>query len=391
MMDKTLDKTLDKEKMYACWLDAICGLGRKAKHTLLKEAGSASGIYHMVQTSSEQSLRALIGEKSYGRLRQEQKETTPQGVWEQMDKRGIRYTFCGAPDFPQKLREIPDVPFGIFYKGALPRVETPSVAVIGARKCSEYGRYMAESIAAGLAARGVGIISGMAMGIDGISQRAALKAGGASYGVLGCGVDVAYPSSNVELYHQLIENGGVLSEYPPAMKPRPALFPPRNRIISAFSDAVLVVEAREKSGTFITVDMALEQGREVYAVPGRCTDGLSRGCNQLLRQGAAAACSAEDLINDMGWNRILDKKRDMINNTVNDMATHTANSTAALSRTAQEIYGVLDVLPMSPDVIAALLAQNGCRADRSQICQGLLELELTNEAVRTCGGYQLAP
>ena len=146
---------------------------------------------------------------------------------------------------------------------------------------------------------------------------------------------------------------------------------------SALSDIVLVVEAREKSGTFITVDMALEQGREVYAVPGRCTDGLSVGCNRLLRQGAGAVMSAEDIINDMGWNMALKEQEHQ--------------PQIALSQTAQEIYKVLEPLPISQDVIISLLRENGCCENTSKICQGFLELELKKVAVRTNGGYQLVP
>ncbi len=374
--------TIDKEKIYACWLDSLFWFHRKTKHLLLQTIGSAEEIYNVIDSSAKNSIIALIGIKEYEKLKEyKQKQLaqhqTPQLIWEKQENLGIKYTYYNASDFPHKLKSIPDPPFGIFYKGELPDKKRPAVAMIGARKCSEYGRCMAESIAAGLALKGIAVISGMAMGIDGISQRAALSAGGKSYGVLGCGVDVIYPASNARLYEKLVEKGGVLSEYPPAMEPRSALFPPRNRIISALSDIVLVVEAREKSGTFITVDMALEQGREVYAVPGRCTDGLSVGCNRLLRQGAGAVMSAEDIINDMGWNMALKEQEHQ--------------PQIALSQTAKEIYKVLEPLPISQDVIISLLRENGCCENASKICQGFLELELKKVAVRTNGGYQLVP
>jgi DNA processing protein len=136
----------------------------------------------------------------------------------------------------------------------------------------------------------------MARGIDGIAQKAALDAGGKSYAVLGCGVDICYPEENRDLYERLQQQGGILSEYPPGMQPIAKLFPPRNRIISGLSDLVLVIEARKRSGTLITVDMALEQGREVYALPGRVSDALSDGCNRLIRQGAGPATCPEDIL-----------------------------------------------------------------------------------------------
>ena len=140
----------------------------------------------------------------------------------------------------------------------------------------------------------------MARGIDGISQLAAIQNGGRSYGVLGCGVDVCYPAENRMLYEALKERGGLISEYAPGTQPRPQLFPPRNRMISGLADVVLIVEAREKSGTVITADMALEQGKEVYVVPGRITDCLSEGCNMLLKQGAGIFTSIQDMICETG-------------------------------------------------------------------------------------------
>ena len=184
--------------------------------------------------------------------------------------------------------------------------------------------------------------------------------------MLGCGVDIIYPKSNEKLYRQLLEKGGVLSEYPPQMEPRPALFPPRNRLISALADVVLVVEAREKSGTLITVDMALEQGREVYTIPGRCTDSLSMGCNRLLRQGAAVAITPEDIIDDMFWDNILRKPEKKAQN----------RQQAKLSQTAQEVYAVLEELPIAQDMIAAKLRERKNTCTIPQICQGLVELEL---------------
>lgn len=136
----------------------------------------------------------------------------------------------------------------------------------------------------------------MARGIDSISQEAALQAGGRTYAVLGCGVDICYPKSSRRLYEQILEQGGILSTFPPGTEPIKRLFPERNRIVSGLADVILVVEARQKSGTFITVDMALEQGREVYAIPGRLTDRLSDGCNLLLQQGALIAVSPKDLL-----------------------------------------------------------------------------------------------
>lgn len=205
----------------------------------------------------------------------------------------------GERDYPARLLEIPDPPERLYVLGKLPEEKVPSVAIIGARECSEYGNYVAARLGECMGRNGIQVVSGMARGIDGIGQTAALDAGGSSFAVLGSGVDVCYPARNRRLYERLRERGGVLSEYPPGTPALSRNFPPRNRIVSGLADAVVVVEAREKSGTLITVDMALEQGKEVYAVPGRVTDALSSGCNRLVKLGAAVLLDPEELAEEL--------------------------------------------------------------------------------------------
>lgn len=369
-----------EEKIYACWLDSVYWLSARAKYSLLGEAGSMRGIYNM----SEDHVAAFIGRKGSERFIQHKKRYSPQKVWNYMSEIGISYTCCMEPGFPEKFAGIPDPPFGIFYKGRLPKPDVPAVAMIGARKCSAYGKYMAEQFAAAFAQAGVDVISGMARGIDSISQESAVKAGGSSYAVLGCGVDIIYPKENGRLYHQLAENGGILSEYPPRMQPKPVLFPPRNRIISALSDVVVVVEARGKSGTLITVDMALEQGKEVYAIPGRCTDELSMGCNRLLRQGAQAAVSPEDVILDMHWERTGALSRLQERKAQKELVEKN------LSGNAKGIYAVLGGLPLTQDEIVAKLREKKDMASVPQICQGLVELELKGLVTSCNRQYKLS-
>ncbi|MCI9674986.1 MAG: DNA-protecting protein DprA [Lachnospiraceae bacterium] len=202
-------------------------------------------------------------------------------------------------EYPDKLKNIPDAPAGLYVRGKVPAESEITVAVVGARDCSEYGRYVAEELGSFLGKSGVTVVSGMARGIDGISQWAALEAGGTSIGILGCGVDICYPARNRALFDRLSEQGTIISEYPPGTPPRPMNFPARNRIVSGLADAVVVIEARCRSGTLITVDMALEQGKEVFVVPGRVTDRLSDGCNRLIKQGAAIMLSPEELLEEL--------------------------------------------------------------------------------------------
>ena len=311
-------------------------------------------------TAPESQLRYLCNEafrtparaEKAARLILKARKMEPERCEEDLARAGISFCCFLEQGFPDRLRMIPDPPFGLYFLGNVPlfgektnkqrksdfnalnahNVQNalcpdmqekpaaentlmkagasgqdisgsslqygadPAAAIIGARLASGYGREQARRFARRLASRGITIISGMARGIDGIAQKAALDAGGRSYAVLGCGVDICYPEENRELYDRLLQEGGIISEYPPGTYPEARLFPQRNRIISGLSDLVLVIEARKKSGTLITVDMALEQGREVYALPGRVSDSLSDGCNRLIRQGAGAATCPEDIL-----------------------------------------------------------------------------------------------
>ena len=257
----------DSERAYIHWLYQAMGMGNRRLFRELRQLATAEEIYEMAR-------KGLLEEKLSGRYQKKVQKITASaisydviGEYERMMERGIEFTAVEEEGFPKKLATIPDAPSLIYYAGKLPDDQCKSVAVIGARECSEYGHRMAREFGKMLAEAGIQVISGMARGIDGIGQTAALRAGGYSLGVLGCGVDICYPSEHRTLYEQLLVQGGVCSEYPPGIEPRAVLFPPRNRIISGLCDAVLVIEAKERSGTLITVDMALEQGREVYALP----------------------------------------------------------------------------------------------------------------------------
>ncbi len=222
--------------------------------------------------------------------------------------------FCvdrGEKAYPERLAVHNGMPKKLWYLGSLPDPDRPGVAIVGARRSSAYGNAMARLFAEHLAAAGVQIISGMAWGIDSCAHEGALKAGGDTFAVLGCGVDVCYPPGKRDLYECLKEKGGILSEQPPGRPPLAGFFPARNRIISGLSDLVLVVEARERSGSLITADFALEQGKDVWAVPGRLGDELSRGCLNLLKQGAGLADRPETILEALGISKektVLPKK-----------------------------------------------------------------------------------
>lgn len=220
---------------------------------------------------------------------------------EWLEVKGIKVVSQNDKDYPQKLLPYDKRPEFLFYKGRLPDENSPAVAMVGARACSNYGRNMAKTIARELSANGVQIISGMARGIDTYSQLGAIEGGGPTFAILGCGVDICYPVENIELYNEILKKGGIISEYPPGEQPLAWHFPLRNRIISGLSDKVLVIEAKEKSGSLITVEWALEQGKDVMALPGRVGEKLSDGCNKLIRAGAGIITSPKDVLEDMNF------------------------------------------------------------------------------------------
>ena len=202
------------------------------------------------------------------------------------------------PYYPGLLAAIHDPPPQLWIRGEadVGLLSRTAVGVVGARACSSYGRTVARSLARDLAAAGVIVVSGMARGVDGEAHRGALEGGGATVAVLGCGIDRDYPAAHAELARRICETGLIVSEYEPGVEPAPWRFPARNRIISGLSRAIVVVEARERSGALITVDFALEQGRDVLVVPGEVTSALSPGSNALLRLGAAPALSVDDVL-----------------------------------------------------------------------------------------------
>ena len=284
-----MEKTVS-ELPFHLWLSKINGVNDEGILKLLAYYESPSKIYYA--DNSEINALCEIGVltgKQAAALKSAKSRSDIYTPFKAMTDKNIRIIPIDSPEYPAKLKNRPEAPAYIFSKGKLPSGNKPSVAIVGTREASSYGRSVSEYFASELAKMGVEIISGMARGIDGISQRAALNAGGTSFGVLGCGADVCYPIQNRDLYDSLCERGGIISPFPPETKPMPFLFPLRNRVISGLADAVLVTEARVKSGSKITVDFALEQGVDVLAVPGRITDAMSAGTNDLINQGAGIA------------------------------------------------------------------------------------------------------
>lgn len=260
---------------------------------------TARNAYYIEET--ELSKFQFLNEKDRNTIRQAQKEWDIQKEYETLEKKQIRLVPYFGEDYPRRLKETADHPYAIYVKGSLPDDNCTSAAIVGARRCTPYGETYAYEFAEKLSMQGVQVISGMARGIDGAGHRGALMGNGKTFAILGNGVDICYPAEHIGLYADILERGGgVLSELPPGTKPLPCHFPRRNRIISGLADFVMVMEAQEKSGSLITADLALEQGKDVYALPGPVDSALSRGCNRLIWQGAGILLSPEILMEEMG-------------------------------------------------------------------------------------------
>lgn len=279
---------------YWVWLTTLPGLGQRTKLQLLEHFASPEEIYFapeeelLLAEGITKAQCALLADKSLDRAEK---------VLEDCAKDGQFLLTMDDAAYPARLRNIYDPPLLLYGKGSLPLFdEEVAVTVVGTRSCTPYGVKVASELGYELAKQGALLVSGMAKGIDGEALRGALRAGGFTAAVLGGGADVVYPAANRRLYEDIAATGVILSEYPPGTEPRGEHFPVRNRLLSALSVATLVVEAPERSGALITAATALEQGREVFAVPGPFDAPMSRGCNGLIREGAGLVCEAWDVL-----------------------------------------------------------------------------------------------
>lgn len=282
------------EKNYLAWLSEVPGLGPVLTKLLLEEFRSAKRIFY-AQRNELKKVKGL-GDKRLDSIETSKNLEEIKRRFNKYLRNGTKCSFISYDNYPKNLYEIYDPPSIIFFRGKLPEKEEPLVAIVGSRSPSEYGKRTAYNLAFKLANKGVGIVSGMATGIDAFAHMGAMDAGGKTYAVLGCGVDVVYPPNNVNIYNRIIKNGGVISEQKPLSAPVSGNFPSRNRIISGMADSLIVVEARKKSGSLITADQAMEQGRDVFVVPGRIGDLLSEGCNSLIKEGAYILTGIQDIM-----------------------------------------------------------------------------------------------
>ena len=282
---------------YWIWFSRIENLTPKKQLDLLKEFGEPKELYNK---SKEELIQNKIKEKEIEEITKPEYRNNLDKYIDYMQKNNIQTITINDKYYPEKLKQIYDPPVVLFLKGNKKILNQKSIAIVGCRLCTSYGKEVAKKMAYDISLNNINVISGLARGIDTYSHVGTLKANGKTIGVMGCGLDRIYPEENKELSEEIIlKDGAIISEYIIGTKPLAKNFPSRNRIISGISDGVVVVEAREKSGTLITVDFAQEQGKEIYVVPGNITSPNSYGTNELIKQGAKVVTSTEDILEDL--------------------------------------------------------------------------------------------
>lgn len=355
----------DKEYWY--WLCNIENIGVKKIRAILDLYKTPEFAFHEWGRFAEEIC--FLSDKEKDTIANSRNQRRIQENYAKLLNRGIYFVTIEDADYPLKLKNIFDPPYALYVKGNLPKEDKPSLAIVGARNCSDYGRETAKYLAGMLAKSGIQVISGLARGIDGYAHEGALSVGGSTFGIEGCGVDICYPKENFNLYMDMQKDGGVLSEYNMGYLPKPYNFPMRNRIISGLSDGILIIEAKEKSGSLITIDMGLEQGKNIYAVPGRMFDELSKGCNNLIKMGAKLVSEPIDILEDFLIN---------YENCENELK----NYDKLLETNEKIVYACLSFIPKHMNEIAG--ETNLSIVELSQI---LLNLELKNYIRETRKNY----
>lgn len=356
-----------EELIYLNALNRMIFLGPVRIRALLESFGSARGSWE----ASPGSLALVPELKGFAeRLCRERRSVDPEREWRRLQELNISCISPECPSYPPLLKQIPQPPPLLYCRGSLRDEDNLSIAVVGSRRCTFYGKEVAHRIAGDLSAAGITVVSGMALGIDTAAHRGALDANGRTVAVLGCGPERCYPPRNADLMAAMINSGAVLSEFPLDTNPLPQNFPQRNRIISGLSLGTVVVEATEKSGALITAQYALEQNREVFAVPGNVGSPYSRGCHRLLREGARLVETVGDILEELA---------------VGPVFRETAVSTQPEAKLAEEERRILELVPYQPLHMDEIIRLSGESA--AYVGPLLLTLELKGFLRQLPGKY----
>lgn len=363
----------EQEKILRAAVLQIPGIGSQRLRQLLAFYGSAENAWK----GKNRSVSAFGATSWFKDFLQARERIDPEKIGVRLKRENISLVALGEECYPCLLAECPDAPPLLYYKGILKPAQE-GIAIVGSRRATPYGKAAASYFAKELAQFDYVIVSGLARGIDTTAHQGALQGNGVTWAFLAGGLDSIYPDENSRLARSIIEKGALLSEYPPGMPAEPGHFPARNRLISGSSRGVIVVEAAQKSGSLITVDFALEQGREVFAVPGPIFSEQSKGTHQLLKMGAKLAANTEDVLGELPlkkeFKRIASKDRTGENQNEEDQNEE--------SNRWSKILGCLGDLPLHVDRITA-----SCPLPAQEIALGLLELQLAGKIIQMPGQH----
>jgi DNA processing protein len=349
-------------------LSLVKGLGARDTHALLRAFGSPEALFD----AAPSALEPLVPSALLRALRAEPDSGTVRRILDWSASAGNRVLAWDDPDYPRSMLDAGEAPLLLYYKGRPELLNAPALAMVGSRNASASGVRTAEEFAQALAGAGLTVVSGLALGIDAAAHRGALAAGpggGSTIAVIGTGVDRVYPPANRDLAHRIAEQGGILSEFPLGTPPVAGNFPQRNRLISALSRGVLVVEAALGSGSLITARLAGEQGREVFAIPGSIHSPFSKGCHKLIREGAKLVETARDVLEELRWT---------------GPAVPEAPSRSSPDEGGSDARSLLEAMALDPLTPDELCARLGWPAER--VSARLLELELGGRVAQFPGG-----
>ncbi len=363
----------------ALWisLSTVHGLGAQTFCLLLKTFGSPANVY----AATTKQLKEVVSDKIATAIAQGINEQAIADASQWLSNSNNHLVTLADPHYPKALLEITDPPPFLYAKGNLTLLSQASIAIVGSRNASVQGEKNAEAFAHDLCGYGLCIVSGLALGIDAAAHRGALKANGATIAVVGTGLDIVYPAKHRDLAHQIAESGLIISEFALGTPSKPQNFPKRNRIISGLSMGCLVVEANLQSGSQITARMAAEQGREVFAIPGSIHSPMSKGCHQLIKQGAKLVDCLQDIVEDLGLSQLA------LNTTTLSNITSTNDASITASQASSTNNSLLSIMGFEPISLENLVRLSHLTV--SEVSSMLMLLELEGRVASLAGGqYQ---
>lgn len=365
------------EKTLWISLSTVHGLGAQTFCLLLKTFGNPANIY----AATTNQLKEVVSDKIASAIAQGVNEQAIAEASQWLSHANNHLVTLADPHYPKALLEIADPPPFLYAKGNLTLLNQASIAIVGSRSASVQGEKNAEAFAHDLCGYGLCIVSGLALGIDAAAHRGALKANGATIAVVGTGLDIVYPAKHRDLAHQIVERGLIISEFSLGTPSKPQNFPKRNRIISGLSFGCLVVEANLQSGSQITARMAAEQGREVFAIPGSIHSPMSKGCHQLIKQGAKLVDCLQDIVEDLGLSNLA------LNNTTLNHVASTNDVSNASNKPSSAESSLLFIMGFEPITLENLVRLSHLTV--SEVSSMLMLLELEGRVASLAGGqYQ---